>query len=269
MEANTNASNSAVLASPSMPQFFAKALQPLLDSPVEMPFLATPPLGIRQLIEMNTYTFQSGLDWMVKKEWNNKHKVRGDRNLRKSTEPLGNFLSQVLRLCERCHTSQHFAGVDIPYSSPSEWFQRIVLEFYVAGFQQIMYQLYPSELFLKPNEGGAKKQAVRQIHAICSLANNMERPCLASNLAFPLLLDRAIGVAEQSSNFKNQFYEPFTKSWRKSIDVVEKHWVTGFLTNDGEELHCRIGSGKNVRNLTKKYEVSLREYETYLLLKTE
>lgn len=278
----TDASVYAVWGVYGIPSPWQSALLPLLAEPFYMP-TPTPPIGVQQFMEANTYAFQSALDWMVRKEWNSKHKVRGDKKLREFAKPLGVFLTQIYYLCDSCTETLHEAGIDTLQNYllasrritctetlhkagidtkdllKTEWFKSIFVAFCAMGFQRIMYDLYLSEQFLKPRETGKKKRTVRELQAICSLASGRIRPSLSSELiAFAFLLDTAIGKSEASQNFYKK-YKQFIESWRKAIEAMEEHWMTGYLTEGGKELHSRIGKGRCTQNLTKEYfEVLLK-----------
>lgn len=228
-------------------------LNPILESPILIP-IHTPNDGIRAFMERNTLLCQCGVDWMIRKNFINNHKVRGNSTTRKLSSSLEPFFLRILNLCERCNTTQSMANVESKYPNSHSWFCSIMLQFCVFGIPKSMQKLYPEDKYIfsegyqakNRRANGAKQRLVRELMRICTMASKMKEPILDTELAFSDLLEVAIGIAKTSTSrpFKTGYYDPFIDKWRDAIISVES-WVTGYV--EDETLFYQNGRGKSVK----------------------
>lgn len=81
-----------------------------------------PSEGELALIYYRANAWEIALHWVIKKKWNKKHKIPTKRSLAKRLEPKGEFLRQILLLCEGCHAKQEAVPTNIPYPNAAHWF---------------------------------------------------------------------------------------------------------------------------------------------------
>ena len=61
------------------------------------------------------------MHWLIKKKFERKHKIPGDRSLNKFYEPLGELYYRILELCIQVHTYDPCG-----YDTAADWFARII-----------------------------------------------------------------------------------------------------------------------------------------------
>lgn len=236
-----------------------EAMVPLISCPVMLP-IPKQPVEIRQFLELNTYTFQTALHWMIRLSWNSKHPIPGDRMMKTATQKTGEWLKHVRLLCQQCHDFQRLGNVQTPYRDSTDWFKRIVMELFVGSFSIISDYPYPGEA-----ESGTsrktKRHGINSMNAVCSRVNAFEYPCAKSNMfAFSQLLTAAISMAESLDVFKQEYFRPFIKAWRAMISEIDQHWHSHFL--DAEQLWRQDGRGRHRKNLTSDYAKIIEALES-------
>lgn len=234
---------------------------PLLDRPLKLkaPLPAFYSVGHRQAVELNIHVLQCALHWAIKHKkygWSTKHKIPSDftLNLRKATEQMGAWLAHIQHLCNRCHNHQISSRQGSQYADPTEWFYRILAEFYFCTLDTALLSLYSIDESQLDRKGDKGRRFIRLHNEICSRAK--ARNLLngeGQDLAFGQLLTVAIKIAGQPSmDVFAADYRDFIKAWRGMIREKEAYGHSHDLDTDGS-LWRQMGRGRHKQNLTPEY----------------
>jgi hypothetical protein len=192
-----------------------------------------------------------GLHWVIKLDWDKKHKIPANRDLAATLKPFGEYLHQSFLLCEAVHARQKSLPYQLPgYTDASDWFLSIFKEKIGAVFFEACNSetLENSKNEVATYDGHEKRRYIRTI---------LENPRLVEKNINPFkkffwlshlsnLLDAAIFLSKESSNFKEKHLLPFTKSWRKALQNMERpEWQRQFTKDD--KLYQQYSKGKGVK----------------------
>ncbi|HEY9653664.1 MAG TPA: hypothetical protein V6C95_23585 [Coleofasciculaceae cyanobacterium] len=194
-----------------------------------------------------------GLHWVIKLDWDKKHKIPTSKEVAITLKPLGEYLYQTFLLCSAVQARQNLLPSQLPnYDDASEWFMSIFVEKIQSLFSEVFDPII-SDHKEKPiitYDGHEKRRIVRDILEYPRLVEKGIKPFKQtpdlSNLS--TLLDAAILMAKESSQFKNNYLKPFTKSWRELLrDMETDKWQREFI-KDGK-LCQQYSKGKGVKVL--------------------
>lgn len=184
------------------------------------------------------------LHWVVKFEWNSKHKIPAHRKTMDTLKPKGEFFRQIFLLCESTHA--RCLGGSPPYANAAEWFIKIVREHVAIIIGGVKQQSEGS----KSSSNGNIQQTFTKtghIEALLKLPQNVKDGIFPFKSheampAFSKLIDEAISIASDSNVFRNQHLLPFCKAWTKEIHSRKGYVI--YIYKDGR-LHQQKGSGNS------------------------
>ncbi len=181
-----------------------------------------------------------GLHWLIKLEWNTKHKIPYPRKIWKDFKPYGLYLQQLLRLCNAVFNNKIFIPNDcIPYSNGLDWFISIANESVNSLYK------YLDDLIEQTNQIHDKydrKRALLNIHYenIRNLKDD-ESPFVnengfSINKPYTLLIESAIAIKNHRHNnkFSTDYYKPYLQAY--------KDWVDNYKASQWQRLYYEDGS---------------------------
>lgn len=155
---------------------------------------------------------------------NNKHNIPGKRKLKNLLEIDGIYLHKILNLCIAIHGRQKLINYQIPFTDGFEWFYKINLEFLRCAAHRI---INPIE-FKSPIYNGEKKRyQISELNKFISELKILKSPIDESDLNNPysLLIYLGIKLAENSTVFKKNYWNPYIVSWRNlAKDLNSPSW---------------------------------------------
>lgn len=210
------------------------------------PLRKTPPTSEEKArASIKIFQWEIALHFVVRSEWDSKHKIPYPKSVRQPLEPRGRLLIQWLKLCERCHTFQEAYGERVPYKHAGFWFGAIFWE-------QILLDLYP--LFVEQNTcvyNSNVKEAELSVER-SRLAqmkkgkNPFEDEPIAS--ATSLLVKFALHLSDASDQFFSRYWRPFLKQQSAHIEEMKSpRWGRTFAQKG--RLYAQAGRGKSTVSL--------------------
>lgn len=226
--------------------------------------------GELALIWCRLYAWEIALHWVIRKEWNKKHKIPAKRSLAKMYEPKGEFLRHMLLLCDRCHAMQEAVKVDIPYDDAALWFASVFWELIVDEMVTVLISPEQIKPINKPRNLRGQNPAHRQkrnqiqaeMHEFLQL-QNYKNPVEDKQSAVSLLFNAAIAQAEKSSMFRTKYWKPFLLAGKAQVQVKETpQW--GRVVREDNSVYVQMGKGKGKRILPEPPEsVKKLIFETF------
>ena len=216
----------------------------------------TPPIGIRQCLELNGLVVQTACQWADKHLGANV-RILGDRNIRKGTQKLGTWFYEILRCCERLDTLREKQGRE-PIGAVRR-FEGIVEEFYVQTWQRCILSLYKIEATEFTSYVG-KDLCIAELNAVCSRVKNdaqgddrkpPEPKAFEVCPKFTAFIEDGMDIADSNSIFKQQFWKRMLAAWREAIKELDGHCVVHHVSP--EAVKVQKGKGRDLRNLTPLY----------------
>lgn len=217
-----------------------------------------PSEGELALIWYRVYAWEIALHWVIKKEWNAKHKIPAKRSLAKIFEPKGEFLRQMLLLCERCHAMQEAVPINIRYPNAAHWF---CLVFWELIIDEMVTALILSEqpeptsnntahsFGQNPAHRKKRNQIQAEMHEVMQLQVNYKALVEEDKeSAVFLLFQVATALAQKSNVFCTRYWKPFLNAWKAQIRIKStSQW--GLVVRENNRVYVQTGKGKAKRNL--------------------
>jgi hypothetical protein len=207
-------------------------------------------------IERSVDVLNIGLHWVIKLDWDKKHKIPASREVAKTLQPLGEYLYQSFLLCSAVHTRQKALLWQLPsYTDASDWFMSIFVEKIKAIFSEMfdLIILDPNKKPIPTYDGHEKHRLVRETLEYPKCVEKGVNPFRGnpdlSNLS--TLLDAAIFMAKESPQFKPKYLRPFTTSWRKLLRDMETDKWQRVFQKDGK-LCQQYSKGKGIKVLNRR-----------------
>lgn len=217
-------------------------------------------------------TWWMALHWFVKSE-DKKHIIpRKGVKKTKFYEPTEIYLKHIFTLCEGCQSRKNFFDWDLPTDNVVSWpwliWEEIMGEeiFYVLnqhkdGVRKIL-ELQNVDYRSKSLSRNLKRGYIRGIllpkveeaenyknpYPIESLTDEKQRK--SGYYYRAILMQSAIKLSQELSEFQAKYYKPFIKAWRDSIVAMESSDYFLLQLKDGD---LRVQNGKSSINLSQKF----------------
>lgn len=241
----------------------------LLSRPLKFPHKPTE--GEVALILMRVRAWEIALHWVIKLEWNTKHKIPAPLSIVRGYKPKGAFLRNILRLCERCHTMQEALPPGaVPYPHAAYWFGLVFWDLMLNEIgstftlqeqeeqereeqerirQQIkLEQERNLDLELKKQKTFRKKETTLQERMVetMGLQVHYKNPLTEDSgmKATFCLFQAATALAQQSDVFRTGYWQPFLNSYKAETSAMSgKEW--GRVTIENGKAYMQVGKGKH------------------------
>lgn len=226
------------------------------------------------LILYRVRAWNIALHWVIKKEWNTKHKIPTKRCLAKGYESKGEFLRQILLLCERCHTLQKEVSIDIPYPNAACWFGLVFWELIISEMASAVVpeqSTSPREKRVdspKQNPAYRKKriQIQEETDEVMQLQSNYQNPVkgdVEGVTAIFKLFEVAIALAEKPNVFREKYLKPLLNAWKAQIKVKEDSGM-GLVIREDDKVYIQLGKGRGKRILSCPKDIEKLILETFI-----
>lgn len=198
--------------------------------------------GQLMLMLLRREAWEIALHWLIKWEWDKKHKIPWKPSKANGYRPKGRYLQSLFLLCERCHTFQGVVpDVIIPYPHAAYWFGYVYREHVLYDIQSVFY---PDGLPLK----GAKKEAALKFRQDeLRTHRKLENPLQPNSWmkASYKLFEVATVLAEKSPNFRENYYDKFLSAYKTENKQLEKpNFARAFIENGKAYYQSGKGRGK-------------------------
>jgi hypothetical protein len=196
--------------------------------------------GQLALMLLRRQAWEIALHWLIKGEWDKKHKIPCKPSKANGYKPKGRHLQSLFLLCERCHAFQAvLPEVTIPYPHAAHWFGHVYWEHVFCDIHGVFY---PDGLPLK----GAKKEAaiaLRQdeLRTHRSLENPLQPDSWMK--ASYQIFEVATFLAETSTQFKEKYYDKFISAYAAENKQLENPNFARFFIEDGKAYY-QSGKGR-------------------------
>lgn len=237
--ANQNNSN--------MPIPWNEVFEQLLSRP--LPFSRSPSEGEMSLIKHRVHSWEIALHWLIKWEWDLKHKIPAKRTIAKALETKGRFLQRIFCLCERCHTLQDEVSIDVPYRHAAFWFGLVYWEIITNEMHTIL------EATAKQKKGNKKEAALNERRLEAKMLKERKNPLSKyspehrSMKATDRLITSGIDLANKSDAFVEKFWEPFVKAYTAAnTRLDDPDFGRTFIENS--KAYIQVGRGRGNRLLS-------------------
>jgi hypothetical protein len=177
-----------------------------------------PNLARKQHAELLKYTWDIAFHWLIKFEFDNKHKIPCSRKLANELKSQGEFLRAIFSLCKELHPL-------LSTKYPDYWhlFKACWGEWIIGGCWETIFPISA------PNARDKKEASIAPIHSSISAAKRLDNPFVGSDMrANALLLDAAISMANRFEIFNKKTYRPFVKAWRDWAKDIDKNYCRTF-----------------------------------------
>ena len=177
-----------------------------------------------------------GVNWVVKLDWDSKHKMPCSRKVAKVLEPYGEYLHQEFLLCSAIHGRQYHLNFELHYKNAQEWFYLICS----SKINEIIDMvLFPQPPNLKIHNGEVKRSIIRNCLSYprgVLKGKNLLKELIDENphlLHFCNLLDAAIDLGSKSDIFRKEYLVPFCTTWRRALNSMESsEWKRQSIENN-------------------------------------
>ncbi|MBL1202467.1 MAG: hypothetical protein FWK04_26220 [Nostoc sp. GBBB01] len=197
--------------------------------------------GQSVLIEARVRAWRIALDWLIKWEWNYKHKIPAKRSIANSYQAKGRLLQAIFRLCERCHAFQaSVPEVVIPYPNAAYWFGFVFREFIL---HEVHSAFYPTN---EPKKGAKKAAVIKERQELVRKHKNFENPlptdCMME--ATYKLFEIAGRLAQNSPNFKRNYWDKFIQALEGENKQLDTPGFERLFVEDGKAYIQNAGPGR-------------------------
>ena len=193
------------------------------------------------LMEARVRAWQIALHWLIKYEWNNKHKIPAKRSIANGYQAKGRLLQAIFRLCERCHTFQaSVPEVVIPYPNAAHWFGLVFMEIL---WHEVQSAFYPTN---EPKKGAKKAAIIQERREIVRKHKNFENPLSAdcSMESTYKLFEIAGKLAQKSPSFKRKYWDKFTQALEEENKQLDTPIFQHLLVEEGKAYIQNAGAGR-------------------------
>jgi hypothetical protein len=230
--------------------------------------------GELALIWHRVFAWEVALHWVIKKEWNTKYRIPTKRSLAEAYEPKGEFLRQMLLLCERCHAMQEEVPINIPYPHAGFWFG---LVFWNLIIREMVSAMTPEEqpksvrnkrvALPKQNPTHRKKriQIQAEMDEVMQLQTNYQNPLQENDerkTALFYLFEAASTLAQKSNIFHNHYWRPFLNAWKDQVKAKAKPEM-GLVVKENDKCYVQLGRGRGKRILYSPESFRKLFFETF------
>jgi hypothetical protein len=222
-----------------IPSPWNEIIETILPRNIKLP--QPPNEGQLVLIEARVRAWTIALNWLIKWEWNHKHKIPAKRSIANGYLAKGKLLQAIFRLCERCHTFQaSVPEVVIPYANAAYWFGFVFREF-------ILHEVHSGFSATNEPKKGAKKAAViKERQELVRKHKNFENPlptdCMME--ATYKLFEIAGRLAQNSPNFKRNYWDKFIQALEGENKQLDTPGFERLFVEHGKAYIQNVGAGR-------------------------
>lgn len=208
------------------------------------------------------YLWETALHWLIKSEWQRKHKIPVSRASANALKPKGKRLIWLFKLCERCHSfQQELDSGQVPYKHAAFWFYVIFAEIKAS---EINHVFNPQQKAPARRED-KKEAALSAERKACQMLKEFRNPLASQALIYPgafLLYDAAITLAGRSDAFFDDFFMPYVRAWSAEITQTDKPASGRIFVEDGQ-AYIQTGRGRQRQPLELGPEAKKLFSETF------
>jgi hypothetical protein len=199
-----------------------------------------------KLLMLRVRSWEIALHWLIKKEWDTKHKILAKKSIVNGYEAKGELLRAIFLLCERCHSyGEVTSKISTEYPNAAHWFGKIFAEFIWHEFKTI--NNIGSE-----KKGAKKKQILFERREFIRKHGSLDNPKnpLNNNTAMQAtykLLECSCLLAKQSDVFRDRQWKGYIDALKnevQSLDTPEFSRI--FFEGEGDEkkLYMQNSQGR-------------------------
>lgn len=206
---------------------------------------------------ISLYCWETALHWLIKSEWQRKHKIPVSRASANALKTKGKRLIWLFKLCERCHSFQQeldsgqvpygnirddCVNSNLPYKHAAFWFYVIFAE---IKSSEINHVFNPQQKAPARRED-KKEAALSAERKACQMLKEFRNPLASQALIYPgtfLLYDAAITLARRSDAFFDDFFTPYVRAWSAEITQTDKPASGRIFVEDGQ-AYIQTGRGR-------------------------
>lgn len=243
----------------------------ILSCPLKFP--RQPTEGEMSLILLRVRAWEIALHWVIKMEWNTKHKIPAPSSIVKLYKPKGDSLRHILLMCERCHTMPELLpSGTVPYPHAAYWFGLVFWELIMNEIASAFtlqerenQERIKQQLKVDPNNQALlklehqktfrKKETVLQERTdeVMLLQVRYENPLTEDSgmIATFRLMEAATTLAQTSDVFRVKYWKPFLNSYKKETAAMSKQdWGRATLDPEDNKAYVQVGQGKNRQKIS-------------------
>jgi len=212
---------------------------------IQQPFLRLGKFddAIETLIQAQEGLWTIILHWVIRKKWNEKHKIPGDRVRNKDYEALGALYFWILELCIQVHAFERSG-----YLSAAEWFACIIKHERDGAYRTIF------EVASGARTSPSKTEISNYLAEKASALKKFKYPYDPPEFWNPYdsekdphmhkLIAAATRYAETASNFRKQYWKPFVATFSAWAEEFSRPVWNIRYAKDGN-LYRTSGKGRN------------------------
>ena len=193
------------------------------------------------LIDARIRAWRVALHWLIKWEWNYKHKIPAKRSIANAYQAKGKLLQAIFRLCERCHTFQaSVPEVVLLYPNAAHWFGLVFWEFILHEIQSAFYSSN------EPKKGAKKASVIKERQELIRKHKNFENPLPidCGMEATHKLFEIAGKLAQDSPNFKSNYWDKFIQALDEETKQLDTQIFGRLFVEGGKAYIQNAGAGR-------------------------
>ncbi len=199
-------------------------------------------------------------DWLIKLEWDSKHKIPEKKSISDALKPQGILLQKYFKMAERCLTYCKEDGVTIngeslPYNTANEWIKNIIGEFLYSSFLQVAtLKIRETKEFkgnVKDHLVAIERKRLALIKSTYNSLSEINEDSYSKSIhigidklpyeefiymdALKELLICSMFLAIESDRFRNDYWKPFLKQYTTWIAMMNSpKWQVITLKSDNK-----------------------------------
>lgn len=222
-----------------IPSPWDKIIETILSRNIKLP--QQPDEGQFVLMKARVRTWEIALHWLIKWEWNGKHKIPAKLSIAKGYQAKGKVLQTIFYLCERCHTLQDSVPeVVISYPNAAHWFGLVFMEIL---WHEIQSAFYPTN---EPKKAAKKLAIIEERRELIKKHKDFENPLSAdcSMESTYKLFEIAGKLAEKSPIFKRDYWDKFTQALEQENKQLDTPIFQRLFVEEGKAYIQNAGAGR-------------------------
>lgn len=193
------------------------------------------------LIDKRVKAWRIALHWLIKWQWNYKHKIPVKRSVANVYQTKGKFLQSIFLMCERCHTFQNsIPEITITYPNAAHWFGLIFWDF-------ILHEVCSAYSYHNESKKGAKKAAIiQERQELIRKHKNFENPLPKDTVmeATYNLFEISGKLAMESRNFQRDYWNKFVKALDQETKQMDTPLFGRLFVEEGKAYIQATGAGR-------------------------
>jgi hypothetical protein len=184
--------------------------------------------------------FHLSLHSVIRRKWDTKHKIPSPyKETKKMAESIGEFLFELLLLCQECSLFADATKTDVPTGKAWEWFTVIYWEIKHASFNA-------------PKNQVGKRDSITQTRKkiISPLENKINPIDENKQKNLKLLFDVCITQAKVSDRFRNKHWNPFLRKYKSFLSNQQNDNRIIRINIDDKGIYYYSGQGKHRKRIS-------------------